>query len=776
MCVIENATFTSRMKINPVIFLLFLAFSTYGQKVGVVLSGGGAKGLAHVGVLKALEENDIPVDYIVGTSMGAVIGGSYAAGISPDQIEEIILSDKFLQWINGTTEAGLNYYYHSSNPNPGFVKVNLALDSTFNFQFGSAIANDLLLNFALAELMAQANANAHYNFDSLFVPLRVMAADIFTQNEVVLSKGNLSDAVRASQAVPYFYNPVKIDGKYLFDGGVYNNFPVDVAEREFSPDVMIGVNVSSKIFNEYPYENDESLISKSLIYMLLDKSDPKRIDENGIYIQPNIKGYTSFDFKFAKSLIDSGYFQTLRQMDEIKRKISRQKTCEEVSVERNKFNFKNAPLLYKGIEFNGFTDPQAKYIRKVFRVNRSEALIHHSQIKEGYYKLISENYFNNIYPNINYDSATGHFELALSKRKQKNFGIDFGGVIATRDVSNIYLGLNYYHFNNSLMHTYLGFHTGSFYKAVDLSTRIDLPYFNQIYVEPYISDLGLNYLENGDLIQSSQATILKRGNRKIGLNLGIPVGGRFKSAFVMEGFNDLDRYSNNDVFVSSDTLDELRIKGYKAGVIFSSNSLNHKQYASAGRAFSVKAFYFNVDSDYKPGNTSTNLSSRNPYQWFRLNIHAEQYFNKGSFYKPGYLFEAVLSNQPVFQNYRATVINAPAFYPMQDSPSLILENFRTFNYLSAGIRNVFTIKRKLDFRLEAYVFKPLVYLSQESDQQVEVKTDLTNVYLASMASIVHHSPIGPISLSVNYYDDSENKLGVLLHVGFLLYNDHSIER
>jgi NTE family protein len=184
-----------------------------------------------------------------------------------------------------------------------------------------------------------------------------------------------------------------------------------------------------------------------------------------------------------------------------------------------------------------------------------------------------------------------------------------------------------------------------------------------------------------------------------------------------------------------------------------------------------------VDSEYRPGNTSIQTSTSNiSYQWFRLSLHAEQYFNKGSFYRPGYLFEAVLSNQPAFQNYGGTIINAPAFYPMQDSPSLILENFRSFNYLAGGFRNVFTIRRKLDFRIEAYLFKPLVYLTQEQDQEVELKTDLTNIYLASMASIVHHSPIGPISLSVNYYDDRENKLGVLLHVGFLLYNDHSIER
>src|SRR5688500_7591052 len=116
--------------------------------------------------------------------------------------------------------------------------------------------------------MAQASAISKNNFDSLFVPLRVVASDIFTQNEVVIKKGLLSDALRATQTVPFFYNPIRIDGKYLFDGGVYNNFPVDIAVKEFKPDVVIGVNVSSKIYEEYPYESDEKLISHSLLFLL----------------------------------------------------------------------------------------------------------------------------------------------------------------------------------------------------------------------------------------------------------------------------------------------------------------------------------------------------------------------------------------------------------------------------------------------------------------------------------------------------------------------------
>ena len=135
---------------------------------------------------------------------------------------------------------------------PSFVRLNLQLDSTFSLNLNTSLANDIALNFALAEKMAQPSAIARGNFDSLFVPLRVMASEIFTQREVILRKGSLGDALRATQTVPFFYTPIRIDGQYLFDGGVYNNFPVDVAETEFRPDVIIGCNVASKIYEEYP--------------------------------------------------------------------------------------------------------------------------------------------------------------------------------------------------------------------------------------------------------------------------------------------------------------------------------------------------------------------------------------------------------------------------------------------------------------------------------------------------------------------------------------------
>lgn len=755
--------------------LLCVAFVSYSQKVGLVLSGGAAKGIAHIGVLKALEENEIPIDFITGTSMGGIIGGCYAAGMSPDLIEEIMLSEDFLRWINGSPERGYNYFYHEGEINPGFLRINLSLDSILNFQFNTSIANDVSLNFTLAEKMAQASAISNNNFDSLFVPLRVVAADIFTQNEIVLSKGSLSDALRATQTVPFFYNPIRVDGKYLFDGGVYNNFPVDVIQRAFRPDIVIGSNVSAKVYNEYPYDVDERLISQSLLMLLLDKSDPASVPKEGIYIQPDLKGYTAFDFTRVKALIDSGYIQTLRQLPEIKMKIRRRVSCDEVTERRNRFNNGNVPFVFNNVTFKGFNSKQQRYLRRIFHFNPSKPKpLYYDGIKKSYFRLVSEQYFTNVYPNIYFDSARNKFQFQLTRRPQKNFQVDFGGAMATRDISNIFLGLNLYRFNSQLLHGYAGFHMGNFYNAALLKTRIDFPF--QMYVEPFFSFGDWDYLGNNDFLNTlHRPVVLKRINRSFGVHLGWPIGNLVKNSIGVEGINNVDDYGNRSYFVSSDTLDEMRIAGFKAVITFSANTLNRKQYASAGKALEITGQFFNVTERYDPGSTSVETEKiKNHHRWFRLKASGEQYFNAGWF-RPGYYVEAVFSNQGFFQNYTGTIINAPAFLPLQDSRTLLLKNFRAFNYVSGGIRNVFRLRSKLDLRIEGYFFKPIEYLEQNSEQRPFEVQELHKVYLAGMAALVLHSPIGPISLSANYYDDNENQLGILLHAGFLLFNKHSLE-
>ena len=137
----------------------------------------------------------------------------------------------------------------------------------------------------------------------------------------------------------------------------------------------------------------------------------------------------------------------------------------------------------------------------------------------------------------------------------------------------------------------------------------------------------------------------------------------------------------------------------------------------------------------------------------------QQYFRKG-IYSSGYYLHGVISNQPTFQNYYGSVINAPGFYPMQDSRTLFLDNFRAYNFVAGGWRNVFALRKNLDFRLEGYLFKPFSAISAGPGQEPVLTTEITKIYFAGTAGLVMHSTVGPISLSLNYYDNKKNEWGL----------------
>ncbi len=757
------------------LFLLYgltlLSQQGFGQKVALVLSGGGAKGLAHVGVLKVLEENHIPVDYIVGTSMGGVIGGFYAAGYSPQEIETLVLDERFQEWVDGELGTEFNFYYARKEDNASIINLNLAVDSSVNLN--TNLANDFAINYALTEFLTQASQRSGYNFDKLFVPFRAVASDIFTQRQMVLKDGRLNEALRATLSVPFFFRPLKVTDKYLFDGGIYNNFPVDIARRDFKPDVIIGVNVSSKVFDEYPYEQDEELIQQSLLSMLLDKPNVNQLTEQDIYLEPDIQPYSSLDFEDVAALIDSGYVEAQRHLKVIKKKIPQYRSCDSIAEARIDFVLGAEPLRFKNIHISGFKEAQKRYIRRLF--NDQEYLTTYD-IKTGYYKMISEDYFQNIVPGMVYNSVDSAYDFEISGEGKSRLHVEFGGNISSRSISQIFLGVNFTHFNRYLFKHSLNFYTGRFYQSFQAASRINLPTSKPFYVEPVFTFNHWDYLDANELIlQEKDPTIIDEIDRNGRLNLGFAVGTRGRLRVHGSYFNNTNRYSNNNIFVSSDTLDELRFDGGRYGIDFSRYNLNRKQYASSGHHLSVSLDHFRAQERLSPGSTSLfSEEQKKRNNWVRFKVHSQQYFGSGRF-KYGYLVEGVFSNQSTSFDLKATRINAPAFSPMVDSPTLFLENFRAHNYIGGGIRNVYSITRDIDFRLEGYIFKPFREFEAGEDAGVVLSNDLTKLYFAGTAATVYHSPLGPIGLQVNYYDDSENQLGVLLHVGYVLFNKRALE-
>jgi NTE family protein len=165
------------------ILLLLIALGLYtlcsAQKVGLVLSGGGARGLSHIGVIKLLEENNIPIDYIAGTSAGAVVGSLYAQGYSPEEMIRLVNTEDFYNWATGTFDEEHTYYFKKKDPNASWVTLKFSADSAgVHTTFPSSIISSVPVDFALMENNAGAITKAKYNFDSLFVPFRCVASDI----------------------------------------------------------------------------------------------------------------------------------------------------------------------------------------------------------------------------------------------------------------------------------------------------------------------------------------------------------------------------------------------------------------------------------------------------------------------------------------------------------------------------------------------------------------------------------------------------------------------
>lgn len=756
--------------------LLFFSQVVFAQqKVGLVLSGGGAKGLAHIGVLKALEEHDIPVDYIVGTSMGGVVGALYASGYSPAEIERIALSDNFQRWVSGGSES--LYFRDASDfpDNSSLLSVDFSWKSLFKLELNSPLANDLSLNLALEELTAQSSEVANDDFDRLMIPYRAMAADVFTQKQVILGEGNLGNAMRATMSVPFFYRSIKTDGRYLFDGGLYNNFPVDVVEDLYQPDVTIGVNVAVTRFKEYPEEGDEELMSESLLFLFLDKTDSTKLGEKDIYIEPDLEGYTAISFESVSELIERGYQMAIKKMPELKSKISTRVAKKDVEKKRETFKKNFKPLIIKDIKLYNFTDEQEKFVRNYFK--SKDGFYKLDGVKNAYFSLISDKHFKNIYPNINWEDDLGGYVFELYGKPEDILTVDIGGNLSTRNTSHVYVGLRAYQFKRFLNTTGIDLYSSRFFTSVRAYSRFDIYPRRGLFIKPEFVYNNWNYVDVKDfLFDNASPTILNQYDRRFGVSIGKATGIKSELTATVSVVNNTDYYSNSIDATTSDILDRLSFFGTHTKLQLSRYSLNKRQYANKGSNYNINIQMIQGRENFSPGTTSLDsVDSRTNHFFFRLNFTLEEYFNISPLYSFGYLTEFTLSNQSLFSNYKGTLVNTPVFQPLQDSPAFINANFRGFSYGALGVRNVFHLSSKIDLRAEGYLFSSLRELEQRENQEARLRPVAFTPRLSGSVGAVVHSPFGPVSLSVNYYDEPNNRWGVFAHYGYVIFRKKSLE-
>ena len=275
------------------------SFSQNRPKVGLVLSGGGSKGIAHIGVIRELEKRGIKPDYITGTSMGALIGGLYACGFTPDQLEDVIQNSDWDYLMNDKIKRE-NLLIGQGNKNKNSL-LSLPLDGLKPAMVSGLYQGQNILT--LIEVLVR-KYNKQMDFNDLPIPFKCIATNIETGEAKVFDNGKLADAMRASMSIPSVFAPYEIDNELYVDGGLVNNFPTDVI-KEMGAEIIIGVDVGAVLYKKEEINSIIRILDQSASFFnsRVSAENAKLCD---IYIRPDITGINAIDFSDALSIIDKG--------------------------------------------------------------------------------------------------------------------------------------------------------------------------------------------------------------------------------------------------------------------------------------------------------------------------------------------------------------------------------------------------------------------------------------------------------------------------------------
>lgn len=307
------------MKRIITLILLIVAFAIQAQqipaknlKVGLVLSGGGAKGLAHIGVLKTLDSLGVKIDYISGTSMGAVVGALYASGYSGKQLDSIFSNINFDDILSDNLPRASKTFYERDNSEK--YAVTIPFDK-LKIHLPSAISKGQnVFNLLTRLTLHVSDVN---NFENLPIPFFCIATNVETGAPVILNKGSLPQSVAASGAFPTLFQPVEIDNQILIDGGVANNYPIDEL-REKGMDIIIGVDVQDDLATKENLTSAPEILLQINNYRTI-RDMKEKSKKTDIYIKPDIKGFTVVSFDEGQQIIERGRLAAVLLSEKLKK-------------------------------------------------------------------------------------------------------------------------------------------------------------------------------------------------------------------------------------------------------------------------------------------------------------------------------------------------------------------------------------------------------------------------------------------------------------------------
>ena len=754
--------------------LFFLPF-TQAQKVGLVLSGGGAKGMTHIGIIRALEENNIPIDYITGTSMGAIIGSLYAMGYSPDDMEALLRSEDFKRWYSGQIEPEYGYYFKQNRPTPEFFNIRFSFKDSLHIKpqiLPTSMVNPIQMNLVFVELFARATAACNGDFNHLFVPFRCIASDVYNKRPLIMRKGDLGDAVRASMSFPFVFKPIEIDSVLAYDGGIYNNFPTDIMREDFRPGVIIGSVVAANPGK--PKEND---LMSQLENMIMQKTDYTLPDSLGIVMTFKYDDVSLLDFDRLQELHDIGYNRTISLMDSIKSRIHRRTSAENVRLRRLVYRSNLPQFRFRDIYIEGANPQQQAYIKKEFHDEDHEVFTY-EDLKRGYFRLLSDNMISDIIPHAVYDPKNDLYSLHLKVKMEDNFSVRMGGSVSTTSSNQIYLGLGYQNLNYYSKEITLDGQIGKVYNNAQLMAKIDLPTRVPTSYRLIASLSTFDYYKKDKLFsKNDKPSFNSKDERFVKLMVALPFLAN-KRAEISIGYGKLqDNYFQSNVInFDKDRSDRSTYNLLGGAIGFYGSTLNARQYATKGYFEKLVAQVFTGKEKFIPGNpTETSFTTKDRQSWLQISYMKYAYHTMTPKFTLGWMAEMLYSSKNFSENYAATMLQAADFSPTPHSKIMYNEAFRANQFLAAGIKPIFVFNDMFQVRSELYGFMPIFPIKKNALNKAYYGKAFSRFEYLGEISVICQLPFGAISAYVNHYSSPKKEWNVGLTLGWQLFNYRFIE-
>ena len=584
-------------------------------RVGLVLSGGGAKGLAHVGVLKTLDSLGVRVDYIAGTSMGAVVGALYASGYTGQQLDSIIRSTNFNLLISDKVPRNSKTFYERKNSEKYVLTLPF---NNFKIQLPSSISRGQNVFNLLSKLTL--NVSGINDFSKLPIPFYCVATDIQSGEEVILDHGNLAQAIAASSALPTLFQPVKLNNKLLMDGGIVNNFPVNGLLSK-NLDYIIGVDVQDDLLMVDELNSVSNIMLQINNFRAVEELN-KKSKLLDIYIQPDVDDFSIISFGQGIKIIEEGQKETLKFLDRLK-SISQVQNFKKRTLKFPEYN----QIKINKVKVSGLGKYTSSYVKGKLRFRNGE-IISYDDLGKGVNNLVATNNFDSFLYKLTPSGNSYNFNAQVVEAKNTafiRFGLHYDQLYNSAALLNLtkkklllkndVVSVDFI-FGDSPRYNFDYYIDKGFYWSIGVNSKYNLlrykvsPAFfsdNQQFSEMNRTEASISDLTNQFFIE----TLIKK-------DLSIKIGVELKKLTISSSDNYLNSLFNTNSYVFEDS---------NFFSLYGSLKLD---------TFDDK--FFPKDGIFIEGNTQLFLSSSasnnnfSQFSYLKLNIaKAFSIFNNGSF-------------------------------------------------------------------------------------------------------------------------------------------------